>query len=173
MARLDGALPGGGVPAGRPTAVMLGSQAYRALTDHPFSPDVEEGGFLIGYRHIIPGCPERDMLEVTAAPPAHCPEASPSRLTFPGESFLRLGELLARRGRGELLLGWYHTHLFRAFPALGLSDIDVRFHHAVFRRPWQVAALINMHASGRVLRIYQRAGDDLVEVRFQAQSPAC
>jgi len=173
-AALDTGLPGSFPAGGRPAAVVLGLQAYQALADHPFSPHVEEGGFLVGYRHVIPGDPGRDMLEVTAAPAAQCPDASRSRLTFPGESFLRLGEFLAWRDRGEVLLGWYHTHLFQASLAFGLSDIDVRFHQAVFRRPWQVAALINLHASGRVLRIYQRAeGGDLVEVRFRAQSPAC
>jgi proteasome lid subunit RPN8/RPN11 len=175
LIKLDGAdtslLRGG--PGERPPAVVLNPLAYQALAEHSFSPQIEEGGFLIGHRHVIPGHLERDVLEVTVAVPAQCPDASPSRLTFPGESFLRLSNLLARRGRRELLLGWYHTHLFRASPDLGLSDVDVRFHQAVFQRPWQIAALVNLHASGRVLRIYQRTGDALVEVPFQARSLAC
>ena len=55
-------------------------------------------------------------------------------------------------------MGWYHTHLFRATDDEGLSTVDVQMHHTTFKRPWQVAGLLNIGLSSgaeeRVLRFY-------------------
>lgn len=132
---------------------------------------MEEGGFVIGHRHADQGRPRRHLLEVTAIVPAQSTGASLLRFTFTGESFLRLGDLLASRGRGEIILGWYHTHLFAATPSFGLSTIDVRLHTSTFRRAWQVAALINLDEDHRVLRFYRSDGDHLAEAPFWVAGP--
>jgi JAB N-terminal domain len=136
------------------TGVVVRPAARDLLLTHEFSMEVEEGGFVIGRRFADTDQPGRDLLEVTTVVRAESTGASLLRFTFTGESFLRLGELLARRGDDEQILGWYHTHLFAATGTFGLSGVDVRLHTSTFRRPWQVAALVNLTAGGRVLRWY-------------------
>lgn len=135
--------------------VLIGPDTFEQFTTQDFSPEVEEGGFVIGHRRRDPTCPDRDVLAVTTVVRADSTGASLLRFTFTGESFLQVGNLLAGRGRREEVLGWYHTHLFDATDAFGLSSIDVALHRSTFRRPWQVAALVNLGASGRVLRFYR------------------
>jgi hypothetical protein len=43
---------------------------------------------------------------------------------------------------------------FPATPEFGLSTVDVRLHSSTFRRPWQIAALLNVTPELRVLRVY-------------------
>jgi proteasome lid subunit RPN8/RPN11 len=156
-----------------PVAVVLSQTAHAMLTGHEFSAEVEEGGFLIGQRHLDRDHPGRHLLEVTAVAPAQSTGASLLRFTFTGESFLRLSDLIARRGHDEHILGWYHTHLFAATPDFGLSTVDVKLHTSTFRRKWQVAALLNLGPDGRVLRFYRSDGDGLTEAPFWvAQPPA-
>jgi proteasome lid subunit RPN8/RPN11 len=148
-----------GPPAGR-VGVVLRPHAFKHLTAGPFSSEVETGGFLAGYvfrDQDREGC---HLLEVTGAIPAERTGASLLQFTFTGESFLRMSDQLVRRGQRERLVGWYHTHLFPASDALGLSSIDVELHHGTFRLPWQVAGLINLDAQTRVLRFYQERQDD-------------
>jgi hypothetical protein len=136
------------------TSVVVQYAARDWLLTHDFSTEVEEGGFVIGHRFADADHPGRDVLDVTAVVPAESTGASLLQFTFTGESFLSLGNLLARRGRDEQILGWYHTHLFAATSDFGLSGIDVQLHTSTFRRPWQVAALVNLGVEGRTLRWY-------------------
>jgi len=154
-----------------PVAVVLSDSAYHAVAGYEFSPDVEEGGFVIGHRHADRDHPGRTLLEVTAIVPAQSTGASLLRFTFTGESFLRLGDLLARRNRDEQILGWYHTHLFAATPSFGLSTVDVKLHTSTFRRSWQVAMLVNLEATSRVLRFYRSDGNHLAEAPFWVAEP--
>jgi proteasome lid subunit RPN8/RPN11 len=169
LAELGAAERGGG-PAGdavaQPVAVMLRPEAHRGLAYRPYSAEVEEGGFLIGHRHADREHPGRELLEVTEVAAAESTGASLLRFTFTGESFLRLGNLIARRGRDEQILGWYHTHLFAATDTFGLSTVDVQLHLSTFRRPWQVAALVNLDDTERVLRFYRSDGSQLTEMPF-------
>ncbi|GAA0970604.1 hypothetical protein GCM10009555_019780 [Acrocarpospora macrocephala] len=142
---------------GKPIAVVLGKSMYAAFTEtHPFSTEVEEGGFLAGRVYRDAAAPGRHLIELTAMIPAQRTGASMLSFTFTGESFLSVGELLAVRRQGEELVGWYHTHLFAAGRGLGLSSVDVRLHRSTFQRPWQVAALVNISRGARVLRFYCR-----------------
>ncbi|SDT45730.1 JAB N-terminal domain-containing protein [Actinoplanes derwentensis] len=134
--------------------VLIGPDTLDQFLTQGFSMDVEEGGFVIGHRRRDPAGPGRDVLEITDVVPARSTGASLLRFTFTGESFLELANLLASRGRQEEVLGWYHTHLFAATDEFGLSSIDVTLHCSTFRRPWQVAALVNLGRSGRTLRFY-------------------
>jgi proteasome lid subunit RPN8/RPN11 len=154
-----------------PVAVVLSDSTYRALTEYEFSSNVEEGGFVIGHRHGDRDHPSRHLLEVTAIVPAQSTGASLLRFTFTGESFLRLGDLLAHRSQDEQILGWYHTHLFAATSSFGLSTVDVKLHTSTFRRPWQVALLLNLDETSRVLRFYRSDGNDLAEAPFWIAEP--
>ena len=151
------------------TGVVVQHAAWSWLLTHEFSPEVEEGGFVIGHRFADADHPGRNLLDVTAVVPAESTGASLLRFTFTGESFLRLGDLLARRGRKEQILGWYHTHLFAATRDFGLSTEDVRLHTSTFRRPWQVAALINLTFDSRILRWYgswPAPGEGMAEIPY-------
>jgi proteasome lid subunit RPN8/RPN11 len=148
-----------------PLAIVLHQRVHAALVrTRRFSQEVEEGGFLAGFVHRNAAYPGGRLVEVTAAIPAERTGASLLHITFTGESYLRIGESLAARARGESLVGWYHTHLFAATEQFGLSSADTDLHATTFQRPWQVAALVNIDQDTRVLRHYRRTGDDSMEL---------
>lgn len=160
VADADGAQAG---PPDGPVVVVVGARPFEALTrGAALSDEVEEGGFLVGRVFLDEARPERRIVEVSDAVSAQRTGASLLHFTFTGESFLRISEQLAQRGRGERLVGWYHTHLFPATDRLGLSSIDVDLHRGTFRLPWQIAGLVNLDGDARVLRFY-RVADDGVE----------
>ncbi|QXJ20204.1 hypothetical protein AGRA3207_000876 [Actinomadura graeca] len=169
LADLGADVPDGG-PGGEaaaPVSVVIGKRLYEAFTaGHPFSAEVEEGGFLAGrvYRNAdAPGC---HLIEMTALIPAERTGASLLEFTFTGESFLRVGAALDARHDGEELVGWYHTHLFAAGRGFGLSSVDMRLHRSTFQRPWQVAALVNISAGGRLLRFYRRTDEGMARTPY-------
>jgi hypothetical protein len=106
------------------------------------------------------------LIQLTAALSAERTGASLLNFTFTGESFLRVSQQLESRGGKEQLLGWYHTHLFAATSRPGLSSVDVELHRSTFRRPWQVAALVNIGHRGRVLRFYHGEGEEMTLVPY-------
>jgi hypothetical protein len=158
----------GGVLAGDArVAVVLDTDVYEGLIrDMPFSASVEDGGFLAGQVFRDGERPDRYLVRVTGALAAERTGASLLHFTFTGESFLRVTDLIARRQRGERLVGWYHTHLFAATEALGLSTIDIDLHASTFGRSWQVAGLVNIDGSSRVLRFYRRQDDTMAAAPF-------
>jgi proteasome lid subunit RPN8/RPN11 len=131
---------------------------------YPFADEIEEGGFLAGTVYRDAERPGGYLVHLTAVLPAERTGASMLNFTFTGESFLRVSQQLEKRG--ETLLGWYHTHLFGATSHLGLSSVDVELHRSTFRRPWQVAALVNITGDGRILRFYHGVGDDMILVPY-------
>jgi len=144
-----------------PVSVVISESLYRDFVQvTPFSLEVEEGGFLAGRAFRLEGHRAAFIVQVTAAIRAERTGASMLNFTFTGESFLRVSERILARNRGEQLLGWYHTHLFSA-GGMGLSSVDVDLHRSTFRRPWQVAALINLTDDERLLRFY-RTDDETV-----------
>ena len=69
----------------------------------------ETGGILIGHLHRDPG--RRQLfLEVTAQIPAQHAEQELARLTFTPETWTAVDAALALRGKGEIQLGWWHSH---------------------------------------------------------------
>lgn len=150
-----------------PVVIAVPDSIVNAFTQtFPFSEEIEEGGFLAGKVYRDADRPGGYVVAVTAAIPAERTGASIINFTFTGESFLRVFEQLASRTDGEVLLGWYHTHLFPATSRSGLSSVDVELHRSTFRRPWQVAALVNISADGRVLRFYHGEGDEMAKVPY-------
>jgi proteasome lid subunit RPN8/RPN11 len=146
-----------------PVNIVLTESVYEFfMITAPFSAEVEEGGFLAGQVFRAAGHDGQFVMKITAAVPAERTGASMLNFTFTGESFLRISEQILARGQGEQLLGWYHTHLFPATDSLGLSSVDVDLHRSTFRRPWQVAALINVTDDGRMLRFYRSDDDTMV-----------
>jgi hypothetical protein len=152
---------------GPPVVVVIPDEIVSSLlTTYPFSDEIEEGGFLVGTVYRDAERPGGYLVHVTAVLPAQRTGASMINFTFTGESFLRVSQQLESREDGEKLLGWYHTHLFAATSRSGLSSVDVELHRSTFRRPWQVAALVNIAAKGRVLRFYHGEGDEMALVPY-------
>ena len=145
--------------------------ASSLLKTYPFSDEIEEGGFLAGTVYRDAERPGGYLVHVTAVLPAERTGASMINFTFTGESFLRVSQQLESREGGEKLLGWYHTHLFAATSRSGLSLFDIELHRSTFRRPWQVAALVNIAAKGRVLRFYHGEGDEMALVPYWTVPP--
>jgi hypothetical protein len=153
--------------AGDRDAVVLASGVHDGFVrSTPFSSDVEEGGFLVGEVFRDAEHPGRHLIRMVDALPAERTGASMLQFTFTGESFLRINDVIARRGPQFRLIGWYHTHLFPATDAIGLSSIDVELHSRMFRRPWQVAALVNLDGSTRTLRVYSWDGTEMHDLPF-------
>jgi len=122
--------------------------------------DRETGGILIGHLHRDPGRREL-FLEVTAQVQAQYAEQELTRLTFTPETWTAVDAALALRARGEIYVGWWHTHPARHWcdecppetrarcTAAGRSSgdffsaHDVALHRAVFPRAYSVALVIS------------------------------
>ncbi len=152
---------------GEHVGVVIDLATYDVLTRHAaFSSEVEEGGFLAGQVYRSTVNPEGYLVKVTAAIPAERTGASLMHFTFTGESFLRIAQRLDSDPGQPHLIGWYHTHLFAASAALGLSSIDVELHTSTFRKPAQVAGLVNIDGSARVLRFYRSEGSRMAPAPY-------
>lgn len=149
------------IGAGAPVLVLVDRSVYDDFDRRMLSRHVEEGGFLTGsvYRDAENG--GRFVVRVSDAPGAHRTGASLLCFTFTGNSFRAMKQTIGERQ----LLGWWHTHLFQATETFGLSTIDVDLHQRTFRKPWQVAGLVNIDpaTTKRTLRFYVRQGKLLVE----------
>jgi hypothetical protein len=142
--------------------VFLAAALIDNLTkSREFSDQVEEGGFLIGKAFRDRDNAGAYLIEVTAALEAEHTGASLLHFTFTGDSFGAVKQLLSTTYPGQRLLGWWHTHLFSATDEMGLSSIDLNLHFTTFRQPWQLAGLVNIDETGRVLRFYVRHGDTM------------
>lgn len=148
---------------GRINVLMPAAIHDEFLHRMPLSDRMEEGGFLLG--RVSTAGPDIHLVEITHVTSAHRSGAGAVHFTFTGDSFLDVARLIAERDRDEMLVGWFHTHLFGmgANNEMGLSSIDVDLHLATFQRPWQVAALLNLDRKGRVLRFYGRDDKKLRE----------
>ncbi|MEV5547552.1 JAB N-terminal domain-containing protein [Streptomyces sp. NPDC052309] len=143
-----------------PVTVLLGAGVQRRLmVELDLSSEVEEGGFLVGRAFRRADAPERHAVIVDEVLPAEHSGASLMHFTFTGDSFRAMSRTLGEHRPERQLVGWYHTHLFPTERTIGLSRTDIELHRDTFRRPWQVAALINLTADRRVLSCYAAAGE--------------
>lgn len=117
----------------------------------------ETGGVLIGHLCRAADGPEL-AVQVTGQIPASHVEATTIRLTFTAETWSAVRDALARRGAGELLLGWWHSHSYLKtlcadcaerqaghcrVTAAFLSEEDCLLHRAVFPQPYSVALVLS------------------------------
>ena len=144
--------------------VLLHERLFEELNkNRDFSRELEEGGFLIGLAYEDSDNEGTYLLELTHAIEAEHTGASLLHFTYTGDSFSSFKQTLRREHPQERLLGWYHTHLFPATDAMGLSSIDLQLHYTTFRQPWQLAGLINMDSSDfRTIRFYVRQADLMI-----------
>jgi len=140
---------------GAPVTVLLGTGVQRSLMEMELSTEIEEGGFLVGRAFRRADDPALHAVIVDEVLPAEHSGASLMHFTFTGDSFRAMSRTLGDRQ----LVGWYHTHLFQTERTIGLSRTDIDLHRDTFRRPWQVAALINLTSRRRVLTCYASSDD--------------
>lgn len=126
--------------------------------------DQETGGVLIGHLRRDAGYPEV-FAEITAQIPALHTDAGTARLTFTARTWTSARAAMELRGRGEELLGWWHSHppavwVCKDCPEekwsrceLGqgfLSEHDVALHRAVFPRAYATALVATATPPGGV-----------------------
>jgi hypothetical protein len=133
------------------------------LSTHPFSWEVEEGGFLVGYVYSDSDVENGYIVEIADMPVAQHTGASLLHFTFTGDSFAEVKRMLRSDDRPLRIVGWYHTHLFPATETFGLSSIDVKLHFTTFTTDWQVAGLVNLDTKmKRTLRFYVAHNDEMI-----------
>lgn len=123
---------------------------------------VETGGILIGHLRRDRTGPDV-FVEITAQVPAACAVGDETRLRFTADSWTSAQNAITLRRRGEMLLGWWHSHPVKQWNcrdcpperrrACGidqgfLSEHDRALHQAVFSRAWCVAMVASDAAQG-------------------------
>jgi proteasome lid subunit RPN8/RPN11 len=127
----------------------------------------ETGGVLVGHLYRDP---DRAVLfaEVTAQVPARHTEANATKLTFTPATWTEVRAALALRNRGEIMLGWWHSHPVRewckkcpeerrrqcALARGFLSDDDRLLHRTVFPRAYSVALVASDVEGGPTFTLF-------------------
>jgi proteasome lid subunit RPN8/RPN11 len=116
----------------------------------------ETGGVLIGHLRRDAGLPEV-LAEVTAQLPARHTVAGLTKLTFTSETWAEARATLALRRKGELMLGWWHSHPVRDWCTECpierkrachvardfFSEHDHALHRAIFPAAYSVGLVVN------------------------------
>ncbi len=108
----------------------------------------EQGGFLVGRKQELKSAEQYEIMVERFVP---IPQRSgASRLVINQEHYDSVQSALVRRGSGEEIVGWAHTH-----PGFGvfLSTFDKEQHERFFPEPWQIAYVMDNQASERA--VYQ------------------
>jgi proteasome lid subunit RPN8/RPN11 len=83
-----------------------------AVDEAKRAPEREVGGVLLG--HLRRDAESGELyLEVTCLVPAEQTHATELSVTFTGETWARVREVIAVRGEGEIFVGWMHSHPMR------------------------------------------------------------
>ena len=116
----------------------------------------ETGGILLGHLRRDREVPEA-FVEVTAQIHAREAKGESNRLTFTAEAWTAVRSALELRGRGEIMVGWWHSHPVhewckecpeekrRSCPLAAdfLSAHDRALHRTVFPRAYSLALVVN------------------------------
>jgi proteasome lid subunit RPN8/RPN11 len=124
--------------------VYVSQKAYIRSCAHAGSDlENEVGGWLVG-KWCIDKRTERQFIVVEGILPAPHVRHGGTYLTFTQDTQVTLLAVKEQRYPGKDLVGWYHTH-----PRMGifLSQYDVWLHDNFFPQPYQVALVIEPHAS--------------------------
>jgi len=156
LAEIAGRATPDGEPAGDDVPVFLPQRVLdEAARLTGVAGDKETGGILIGHVRRDPA--RREIFtEVTAQIPARHTEADPTTLTFTAETWTDVRGAIALRGRGEVMLGWWHSHPVQAWckgceagsghvcqaGAGFLSADDHALHRTVFPRAYSLALVV-------------------------------
>jgi hypothetical protein len=155
--------------------------------------DLETGGLLIGHLGREPHAaragdatshpamrPAEICVAITALIPARHTVGHSTKLTFTSETWTDVRRAVELRGRGEIVLGWFHSHPQHAWcrekgcpleqqrqcpSAVGFFSVDDgALHRTMFPRAFTVALVMTHSARGILARLFGwRAG--LLEAR--------
>jgi hypothetical protein len=118
----------------------------------------ETGGVLVGHLYRDDSVPEVFAV-VNAQIPASRARPEVASLTFTPETWAEIDSIVALRGKGELYLGWWHSHPTFAWSCRNcpverrrrcplandfLSAEDRGLHRTVFPRAYSVALVVNV-----------------------------
>lgn len=157
-----------------PRAVLDDARALAAG-----SPDVEVGGVLAGTLHRDDAGTGTFFVVVTALVPAAHGVGATATFTFTAETWAAAHGALAARGRGEVVVGWMHSHLnwcrLRGCPEARwrscaaaqpfFSAEDAHLHATCFPAGWHLALLISDSPASRD-RATAPAADDLAATLY-------
>ena len=135
--------------------VFMTQRAYVRCCAHAGSDlNNEVGGGLVGKRRVDAETGQPFIVVEAALPARHTRQGS-TYLTFTQDSLVALHDDLDERYPDKELLGWYHTH-----PRMDvfLSGYDVWLHEHFFPNLWQVALVIEPHASKGAFFVRQLDG---------------
>lgn len=139
---------GGAVPVVVADEVLSEATALAAA-----AADLETGGILVGKL-----CRDPDgtlFAHVTAQIPAEHTDRKHMSLRLTPETWVGVDAALRLRNRGEITLGWWHSHPFfcRRCPPVRralcpfsepvFSSADRHVHREVFQQPWSIALLLS------------------------------
>lgn len=137
-------------------SVFLTSTAFNQLMEHCRTDfENEVGGGLVGSRHVDVRTEEQFVL-IEGVIPARFTRQGTTFLTFTQDTLVAMNDELEDCFPERRLVGWYHTH-----PLMGvfLSHYDLWLHDHFFPEPWQVALVIEPHATIGGFFIRQEEGD--------------
>jgi proteasome lid subunit RPN8/RPN11 len=127
------------------------------------SGDQETGGILVGHVLRDAAVPEA-FVEVTGQIPADHTVSDVASLTFTANTWTAASDALLRRGAGEVMVGWWHSHPVNEWcpecppgrkrrcnlTAGFLSSKDRLLHRTVFSAPYSVALVLSQRGAGDV-----------------------
>lgn len=133
--------------------VVLPQSTYQRIVDHLASDTTkEQGGLILGYEIYSPDG-TRSTVFIVHSIAAPYTDGTPTRLTFPEETwaeFDRITDQIGQQGLGLRRVGWYHSH-----PNISIFlshwDLDVC---SVFTRPTHLALVVDpvKHQGGFFVR---------------------
>ena len=124
--------------------VFVTQKAYVRICKHAGSDlENEVGGWLIGKQRRDHNTGQVYIVIEAVLPAIHTRHGG-AFLTFTQDSQVAMYELMEEWYPGKELVGWYHTH-----PKMGvfLSSYDVWLHKYFFKKPWQVALVVEPHSN--------------------------
>lgn len=161
--RVAGAVPHGTICAGDVPAFVPQRVLDEAASLSRQSVAKETGGILIGHLHRDASVPEM-FVEVTAQIHARHTEADLTKLTFTSETWTEVQAAIDLRRKGEMMLGWWHSHPVREWckdcaperqqvckmASDFFSAHDHALHRTVFPRAYSIALVANDAVMGDV-----------------------
>ena len=150
------AVPGSSssLPVATVMPIFIPQQAFDEATELARrAGDVETGGILVG--NLCRDANNTLFCRVTAQIPAEHTTATRQSLRFTPATWVNVDAAIRLRGRGEIPLGWWHSHPFfcskcsleqRAlcpFSSPSFSAADRDLHREVFQKSWSIALLLS------------------------------
>jgi len=149
-------VPGNGSsqPVATAMRIFVNQQAIDEATELAQRADeIETGGIFVG--NLCRDSKGTLFCRVTAQIPAEHTTATRESLRFTPETWASVDRAIRLRGRGEISVGWWHSHPFfcrqclpqqRAVCPLSaphFSAADRDLHREVFQKPWSIALLLS------------------------------